>query len=197
MNDPLVVDNGSDGQPKSVAFIITHTIKAGEEQRYESWLADIFQASSSYPGYLGRQIFRPAPGSMKYTSILRFDNLDNLNGWAQSDTRRGFISRADDLLEKGDDVGIRTGLDFWFTPETVKPPKSWKQFVLTVSAVYPLSLLIPLLVLRPLIRLVPSLGHNLIASLLMAITLTAMLTFLIMPNYTRLVKRWLYERNEK
>jgi antibiotic biosynthesis monooxygenase (ABM) superfamily enzyme len=196
MNDPRVVDNPGDGGPRSVAFIITHTIRAGEEERYESWLADIFQASSSYPGYLGRQIFRPAPAGRKYTSILRFDNLDNLNGWAGSDTRSEFISRVADLLEQGDDVQIRTGLDFWFTPETVKPPKRWKQFALTVSAVYPLSLLIPLLVLRPLIKLVPLLGHNLIKSLIMAITLTGMLTFVIMPNYTRLVKRWLFERNE-
>ena len=196
MNDPGVINNGSDGQPKSIAFIITHTVKAGEEQRYEGWLQEVFQASSGFQGYLGRQIFRPAHGSRKYTSVLRFDNLDNLNGWAQSETRRAFVSRVHDLLETGDDVQIQTGLDFWFTPESIKPPKPWKQFVLTLSAVYPLSLLIPLLVLRPLIKLVPSLGHALITSLMMSIALTGLLTFLIMPNYTRLVKRWLFERKD-
>ncbi len=45
--------NGPDGQSVSVAFIITHTIKAGEEKRYEDWLTDILTAVNTAPGYLG------------------------------------------------------------------------------------------------------------------------------------------------
>ena len=58
---------------QSVAFIITHTIKAGEEERYEAWLIDMLSAVSRAPGYLGREVFRPAQGRRTYTSILRFD----------------------------------------------------------------------------------------------------------------------------
>lgn len=189
------MNNTGAGQAKSVAFIITHTIKAGEEQRYEAWLADILGAVSGFPGYLGREIFRPAHGSSKYTSILRFDTLDRLNAWAESETRQAYVGQVDDLLEKGDQYEIRTGLDFWFTPEGIKPPKRWKQFLLTLSAVYPLSLLIPRL-LRPLISIAPPLGHELVRGLLMAAILTALLSFVIMQRYTRLVKRWLYDEKE-
>jgi antibiotic biosynthesis monooxygenase (ABM) superfamily enzyme len=62
----------------SVAFIITHTIKAGEEARYEAWLPEMLSAVSRAPGYLGREVFRPAPGRRTYTSILRFDTDDHL-----------------------------------------------------------------------------------------------------------------------
>jgi uncharacterized protein len=179
-------------QSRSVAFIITHIIKEGKEKRYEDWLAGILGAVSSCPGYLGREIFRPAQGTRKYTSIVRFDSQDHLYAWANSDTRQSFISRVGDLLEKGDLHEIRTGIDFWFTPEGVRPPRSWKQFLLTLSAVYPLSLIIPHL-LSPLFSVAPSLGHQLIEGLLMASILTGLLTFVIMPHYTRLVKRWLYE----
>jgi uncharacterized protein len=121
---------------------------------------------------------------------VRFDSLEHLNAWAESIERTSYINRVSDLLEKGDVHEIRTGIDFWFTPEGVKPPKSWKQFLLTLSAVYPLSLIVPLL-LRPLFNVAPSPDHQLVEALLTSATLTALLTFVIMPPYTRLVKRWL------
>lgn len=189
MNRPGILEVD---QSKSVALIITHTIRAGEEKRYETWLTEILSAVSIFPGYLGREIFRPVQGARTYTSILRFDCYDNLNGWVESDLRRSFVSQVADLLEKGDRHEIRTGIDFWFTPQGVRPPKPWKQFILTLSAVYPLSLIIPRL-LGILFPFVPILAQPLISGLLIAASLTALLTFVIMPRYTRLVKWWLYD----
>lgn len=179
------------GQGKSVALIITHVVRAGEEARYEDWLAEILGAVSGMPGYLGREIFRPAEGSRKYTTVVRFDSASHLDGWAESDARKSFVGRVSDLLEGGDRHEIRTGIDFWFTPEGARPPKPWKQILLTVTAVYPLSLLIPRL-LAPLFNVAPSLDHEFVKAFLMAFILTALLT-LIMPPYTLLVRRWLYE----
>ena len=179
-------------QSRSTAFVITHTVKAGAEQRYEEWTREILNAVSRYPGYLGREVFRPTQGNRKYTIIVRFDNEEHLKGWTESEARREFISRAGDMLEKGDQNEVRTGIDFWFTPEGTRPPKAWKQFLLTASAVYPLSLILPRL-LAPLYRAAPALGHPLISALVMAALLTGLLTFVIMPRYTRLVRRWLYE----
>lgn len=180
------------GKDRSVTFIITHTVKGGTEQRYEDWLADILGSVSKFPGYLGREIVRPANGGRKYTTVLRFDSLEHLNAWAESNERSSYINRVSDLLEKGDVHEIRTGIDFWFTPEGVKPPKSWKQFCLTLSAVYPLSLIIPRL-LGPLFDVAPPVDHLFVKALLTSAALTALLTFVIMPRYTRLVRRWLYE----
>src|SRR5262245_66473314 len=101
----------------SVAFIITHTIKAGEEERYEAWLMEMLSAVSRAPGYLGREVFRPAQGRRTYTSIVRFDTSDHLHAWAASEARHALVSRVSDLLTKGDVHEIRTGMDFWFTPE--------------------------------------------------------------------------------
>jgi antibiotic biosynthesis monooxygenase (ABM) superfamily enzyme len=183
----VAVDKG-----RSSAFIVTHTVKPSAEQRYEEWTKDILSAVSRYPGYLGREVFRPTAGNRKYTIIVRFDTDEHLKDWTESDAREEFISRASDLLEKGDQNEIKTGIDFWFTPEAMLPPKAWKQFLITTSAVYPLSLIIPRL-LALLFRVAPSLGHPLISALLMAAILTGLLTFVIMPRYTRLMRRWLFE----
>ena len=180
---------------QSVAFIITHTIKAGEEERYEAWLMDMLSAVSRAPGYLGREVFRPAQGRRTYTSILRFDVYDHLNAWAESDARHALVSQVSDLLTKGDVHEIRTGIDFWFTPEHTKPPKPWKQFLLVLSAIYPLSLIIPAL-FTPLFRVTPPLTHPLLRGLFIAAVVVGLMTFVVMPRYTRLVKRWLYEETE-
>ena len=177
------------------AFIVTHIIKAGAERRYEDWTREILRVVSGFPGYLGREVVLPAQGDRKYTVIVRFDSSDHLEAWVESEARKEFISRAGDLMEKGDQYEIRTGIDFWFTPKGVRPPKPWKQFILTTTAVYPLSLIIPRL-LAPLFRIAPPLGNELAAGLLVAAILTALLTFVVMPHYTRLAQKWLYEEAE-
>ena len=182
-------------QNKSVAFIITHTIKAGEEARYEAWLTEMLSAVSRAPGYLGREVFRPAQGMRTYTSIVRFDAYDHLSAWSESETRQALVSRVSDLLTKGDVHEIRTGMDFWFTPAHATPPKPWKQFLLVLSAIYPLSLLVPSL-FTPLFRVMPSLTHPLIRGLLVATVVVSLMTFVVMPRYTRLGQRWLYAETE-
>lgn len=191
----LSTSNVDIDQPKSVAFIITHTIKAGEESSYEAWLSEILSLVSRAPGYLGREVFLPGQGMRTYTSILRFDTYDNLNAWAQSDERKTMVGRVSHMLTKGDVREIRTGFDFWFTAQNLKPPKSWKQFLLVLSAIYPLTLIVPYL-LAPVLGVTPPLQHPLVKGLIIAAVIVALMTFVIMPRYTRLVKRWLYEETE-
>ena len=185
----------AEGSSEPVAFIITHKVREGQESRYEAWLAEILGAVSATPGYLGREVFRPPRGTRKYTTVVRFGSKASLDAWAESDARRAFVDRVRDLLEHGDVREIQTGIDFWFTPEGVKPPKEWKQFLLILSAVYPLSMIIPVLY-GPLFAAAPALGHPLVRGFLIAGTLASLLTFVIMPRYTRLVKPWLYEESE-
>lgn len=174
---------------EAVAFIIIHTIREGAGPRYEAWLTEILGEVRRSPGYLGRDIFRPAHGGRRYTSVVRFDSRENLERWSASPVRRAFIDEVSPLLEEGDRHEIRTGIDFWFTPDGGPPPKRWKQFVLTLSAVYPLTLILPRAL--DLVPWPPGLAAA--RGFAVAASLTALLTFVIMPRYTRLVRRWLYE----
>jgi hypothetical protein len=88
MNTPSSV---SIGQSKSVAFIITHTIKAGEEERYEAWLMGVLSAVSRAPGYLGREVFvrlkgrgrtRPSCASIPTTTLTLGLNRIRANHWS-------------------------------------------------------------------------------------------------------------------
>jgi uncharacterized protein len=81
------------------------------------------------------------------------------------------------------------GIDFSLIPE-IRRAKPWKQFLITLSAVYPLTLVIPIVVNR-LWHIVPFTKNPRIKGVLTATTLVAVLVFLITPLYTRLARRWL------
>ena len=183
------------GRGSSAAFVIIHTVRRGSRRRDAEWAKEILSAVSGYPGYLGREVILPTRGNRRYTIIVRFDNEERLRAWADSEARREFVGRAAELLEEGGRNEITTGVDFWFTPENARPPRAWKQFLLGTSVVYPLSLAIPHF-LSPLFGVAPSLRHPLVSRLLVAVILTGLLTFVIMPRYTRLVRAWLYRDAE-
>lgn len=54
-----------DDFPKTeqVSFIIKHTVKPGENERYEAWLRNIIAEAAKFHGHQGVHIVRPTAGS--------------------------------------------------------------------------------------------------------------------------------------
>lgn len=110
-----------------------------------------------------------------------------------SSTRARLIEKASPLLAKGDSFFISSGLDFWFTPQGAQAriPIRWKQLLVTWSAIYPLVLCLPLVIV-PLLR---ALGLPQILYLDMLVitgTVAALMIYVVMPRYTRLIQTWLF-----
>lgn len=131
---------------------------------------------------------RPPAGSRTYTTVVRFDQLEHLQAWLHSPARTRLLDVIEPHLSRADLPEIRTGLEFWVTPpdvaaqQTVRP---YKQFLLVLSVIYPLSLVVPgLLQSLPL----PAEARGLLA----ATVIVGLMTYVIMPRYTRLVSAWLY-----
>ena len=75
-------------------------------------------------------------------------------------------------------------------PQPVEKPKRWKLFLLTVAALYPLTLLIPK-VLGIISHVIPALRETVIKGILTAALLVASVMFVIIPLCNRVFKRWL------
>jgi antibiotic biosynthesis monooxygenase (ABM) superfamily enzyme len=90
-------------------------------------------------------------------------------------------------------VDIKTDLEFWFTPPTPaqKHPPRYKQFLLTLSVVFPLTVLVPW-ALRPLCQVAPALGLPVVSNVVIAAIIVGLATYVIMPHDTRWVASWLY-----
>lgn len=190
-----VPQGGADGLPRPdvVTSVIQHRVHAGATARYEAWLQEITPAAQRFPGHQGVNIIRPAAGADVYTIVLHFDSLEHLQGWLASETRRRLIAAIEPLLVSGECVDIRTGLEFWFTPSTSgeQHPPPYKQFLLTFSAIVPLTVLVPW-ALGPLFQVAPVLGRPVVSNVIVSAAIVGVMTYVIMPHYTRLVAGWLY-----
>jgi uncharacterized protein len=159
----------------------------------EAWFREVTAIAQTFPGHRGVDIIRPPRGSRIYTIVLHFDTSEHLGRWLSSEARKRLIAEIEPYLEGGDQVEIRTGLEFWFTPSDSeqKHAKTYKQFLITWSAIFPLTIFVPW-VLQPLFQTAPSLGLPGISNLLISAMIVGLLTYVIMPRYTRMVATWLY-----
>jgi antibiotic biosynthesis monooxygenase (ABM) superfamily enzyme len=182
-------DAGGEGAPRSV---ITRVVKAGHEKMFEDWLHGISQEAALFPGHLSVTIFRPPPGGREYVIVLQFDRPEHLGLWLDSDVRRSWIERSQSLTEEPERRAETTGLEHWFTlpgrPQHPAPARL-KMAALTVLAAYPTILGLGI-ALRPLLERVP----HLLGALIVTTCLTLLLTYVLMPNVTRLFYDWLYPR---
>ena len=190
-----------------ITVIVTRIAKKGRIKEFEDWMDGIVHESLKFEGHLGVNIIRPVEQSKpEYVIIFRFNTLVNLLKWEKSQERKDWLEKSKQVVEAEDKVQKFTGLEFWFTPHspdrakheannnkdsipTVNVPPRYKMVVVTVSILFVmLHTLIP-----PIRQLTESLP--LLLSDLLGLTITVLLmTYLIMPSVTRLLKAWLYRK---
>jgi antibiotic biosynthesis monooxygenase (ABM) superfamily enzyme len=188
-----------------ITVIVTRTAKKGKIKEFEEWMDGIVHESLKFEGHLGVDVIRPAEQSKpEYVIIFRFNTLDNLLKWERSQVRKEWLEKSKDVVEGEDKVLKLTGLEFWFTPSSahqtqrevndneggqpVNLPPRYKMAIVTTGIVFVLlNTLIPqieqLTVPLPLV----------LSSLLGVIIMVFLMTYLIMPSVTRLLKPWLYK----
>jgi len=180
---------------QGATVVISHHILDGKQNQYEDWLNQIGPICRSFKGNIDWQIVRPIPNlTFKYTVIIRFDTIENLTKWMESNERKKLIEIAKPLFAKDDKYFIKSGLEFLFfsEKEEQKIPVRWKQYLVTWSAIYPLSILTPLIVL-PLLKILNFPDSKFVNSFFISGLVVLIMVYFLMPNYTRLIKKWLYK----
>jgi len=186
--------NPSESIEQGATAVITHRVRDGQQGRYNEWLNEIGPICRSSLGHLDWHVIRPIAGlTATYTVIIRFDTPEHLKAWMESPERKQLIEKVRPCLAADDDFFIRSGLDFWFTPEgaRAKVPVRWKQFLITWSAIYPLALAMPLII-SPVLRQLGLPLNRYLDTLLITGAVVVLMVYVIMPRYTRLVQRWLF-----
>lgn len=190
-----------------ITVIVTRTAKKGKIKEFEDWMDGIVHESLKYEGHLGVDVIRPVEQSKpEYVIIFRFNTLDNLLKWEKSQARKDWLEKSKDVVEGEDKVEKLTGLEFWFTPhsphlvkreannnEVTSPPMNvpprYKMAIVTVGIIFVL-----LYTLIPPIRQLTETLPLLLSDLLGVIIMVLLMTYLIMPSVTRLLKPWLYKK---
>lgn len=175
-------------------LVIQHHVKPEAKANYEAWVKEIAQEGQRFKGHLGVNVIRPHGTSSSYSIVLRFDSHEHLMGWIESDTRKRLVQEAQSLLLEAEDLEIQTGLEYWFTPPSTKPihAKPFKQFLITLSAIFPLTVVVPW-ALHPLFETPLFLASPIATNFVVAVVIVLLMVYVIMPRYTRLVAGWLFK----
>ncbi len=180
--------------PHGASAVITHRVSAAQQPAYEQWLEEISPVCRASAGMLDWHLIRPIAGyTDTYTVVIRYDSEQHLKQWMSSDIRQQLIAKVEKLLNAKDSYQIKSGLDFWFVADTGKVllPVRWKQFLLTWSAIFPLVSGVSLLMI-PLMDQAGLPQNRLLHTFLITGVVVALMVYLVMPRYTKLVRNWLY-----
>ena len=174
-----------------VAVLTLRTVKPGCEERFEAVLHDFIARSLHTEGQLGVHVLRPEPGSgsREYGIVRRFSNAEYRDSFYGSSFFLQWESTVAPLTEGGPKRQELSGLETWFTlpgQRSMIPPPRWKMALVTVVAVWPVSMLVPWL-LNPLINGLPVP----LQALCMAVGIVIILTWVVMPLLVRILSPWL------
>ena len=173
-----------------VKIVIERRPRDGADERFRAWTKQFVTASSRAAGHQGGSVLSAPDGS--HVILLRFATADHLHAWQHSTCYLSLMREAEAFSTSGDEFQVRSGFETWFTlpgkhaPGT--PPPKWKMALLTWLALLPMVIALGYL-LAPL-RL-PRLLNATVSTGIPVL----MLTWVVMPQLTRMLYTWLYRRS--
>ena len=175
-----------------VSTVTLRTVRAGLEAEFELSLKEFFRRSRDVPGQLAIHVVKPMPGSTsREWGILRtFRDEEARTQFFQSDLFLQWQAEAAPLMEGESAQSIACGLETWFSlpgAQAMIPPPRWKMALLSTLAGCLAGTAFNL-ALGPYLAPLPSLARTPIVSLAIA----SLMTFVLMPWLSRLLKGWLY-----
>ncbi|MDQ3909930.1 MAG: antibiotic biosynthesis monooxygenase [Thermoproteota archaeon] len=192
-----------------VTVIVTRKAKKAKVKEFEEWLDGIIHEAMKFNGHMGVDVIRPSDQSNpEYVIIFRFNTVDNLMKWEKSQARKEWLEKSKDVVEGEQKLQKLTGLEFWFTPSSARttkidtdidgdsqpitippPPPRLKMAIVTAGIVFVL-----LSTLIPLIRQITSTLPTLLSTFAAVAVMVFLMTYVIMPLVTRLLRPWLSKK---
>ena len=184
----------SNSKNRAVMMLVSRRVKPGYEAEFERLMKQFIDAAANFPGCLGAQLVSPGDEvdveDSLYHAVLAFENPDSLRAWQNSSERLQWLTEASAYIEGQAMVREVSGLAHWFqtsTNPTQAPPPRWKVAVVTWLGIFPTVYLLFLL-LSDVLAPWPLLPRIMVITVLVV----TLMTWLVAPQLTRLLKPWLY-----
>jgi uncharacterized protein len=182
-SDPLQAAAALD----SVTLVSAVRVSPGVEEEHRR-IHHAAVAAAARLGGLRSHEFRPArPGIQADTvALLTFDDRAALDRWLNSDERREALDAMAELHDGSRTVTVIGGFAGWLSVSGGPEPRRWKQAIAVVLGLVPVSLVVTLA------REAVAPDLPLLAALIItALGNVAILTWLVMPVLSRLLRGWL------
>jgi len=181
-----------------ITVSIERTVDPDRIAQATAWMQTGINLATTYPGFLGSGWVRAGTDSTTWHMLYRFADDAALLHWEQSPERAWWLQSGSPFMSQHRSER-RTGIEGWFdepTEVTVEhagaapavPPR-WKQAVTIWLGFFPLNLLFTILVTV----LVPDWNELpiVLRVLLTTLCLTPIMTYVLLPGVTRMLRRWL------
>jgi uncharacterized protein len=174
----------------AIHVAITRKVLPGKEEKFKDALRRFFGDSFLHGGVHGAAMMTALPGSeSREIEILRtFADQTERDAFYNSKLFKDWKAYASTLTEEPIYREL-TGLEAWFRSPV--PPPRWKMAVATLCGVYPTSLFLTY-VLAPHIQGL----HSAFRTLIVSGCMVGLLTWVVMPQVTKVLKPWLSGRSQ-
>lgn len=177
----------------ATTVVLSRRIKRGQEEAFQAWTIGFHAVMSTYPGHLSGQAVPPVPGAQEeWVFVYTFDTPQNLRTWLESDDRRLWLAKAEPMVESEGKAQLISGLEQLFgllPPSVAPPPPVWKVACSVVAGLFPITVL-NYLFLAPLLKPLSVVPR----AFLSTVFIVVLMTWVVMPAVTRLLKPWLYPK---
>lgn len=183
-------------QGQAVTVVVSRRVRKGCEEQFEQLSTAMSNSAATFPGHLGSTMLRPAsPEDPEYRIVFKFATQDDLERWQESDVRLRHLESFEGILTEPAKTEVISGMVAWFTlpaQNPVKPPPKYKMTLVSWMALYPSVTLIFLLFGGVLERI-----PLLLRTLMITGVLMLLMSYVLMPRFTRWFAFWLYPKKEQ
>ena len=110
------INNSHNSHDPPVTVSVFRQVKPVSVRAFEEFLSGIIDASMTFEGHLGTNVFRNSdPNNPEYMIVFKFDRRSNLRRWEESQCRRQWLIRIESLTIGSPAIEVLTGLETWFT----------------------------------------------------------------------------------
>jgi antibiotic biosynthesis monooxygenase (ABM) superfamily enzyme len=175
----------------SVTVVVRRRTKPGCEATFEEEMQRFIAFALAFPGNRGIHVLRSEQTNPReYTVVDRFADTEARRAFTASENYKTWMKRLRELTQEDPHIEEMQGIAGWFTipgePAHKAPPKR-KMALVTFLGVYPLTSLLPPFFAK----LLPD-WHPLLRNVLVTGLIVALLTWVVMPNLTKLFRKWLF-----
>lgn len=172
----------------TASSVFAYRIRPDREAEFRGWRRRILEEVRTWKGFLGTESFDTLDSAHpEFVVVVRFDSRPNLDAWLQSKIRKTFMAEVRRYVDHYALRRIGSGFEGWFdTSENKMPPAAWRQATVILTALFPVIMTVRQLLL-PVFAALPLPAAFLI---LLAVDMVV-LTYLVMPRFTRVMNFWL------
>jgi antibiotic biosynthesis monooxygenase (ABM) superfamily enzyme len=85
--------------PSVATAVTTVQVRQGQEGAFARWLTELNKTVANFPGYVSAVVMPPGPPAQQdWVMVQRFQTLEQLRAWLDSDARRSLLDKSTSLL---------------------------------------------------------------------------------------------------